>query len=95
MGNQSLFKTGKPDPRLARIISIESPQSFKKSISRLKMDGITKKEKKALVLAKNRANAQLKRKNLSMKERKQFKEISKIKLPKISKKNKLKNFGYN
>lgn len=70
--------------RLARIISIKSPTAFRKSIRTLKKGGVTLKEKRALVLAQNRARAILKKKNLSVKERKQFREISKIKLPKIS-----------
>ncbi len=72
--------------RIAQIINITSPTSFRKSIRRLKKGGITTKEKRALVLAKNRSSAQLKRKNLSLKERKQFKAITKINLPKITKK---------
>ncbi len=38
------------------------------------------KEKRALVLARNRAAAQLKRKALSPKERREFREISKQKI---------------
>ena len=70
--------------RLARIISIKSPTAFRKSIRTLKKGGLKTNEKRALVLAQNRARAILKKKNLSIKERKQFREISKIKIPKIS-----------
>ena len=48
--------------------------------------GITLKEKRALSLAKTRAKLQLRRKNLSTKERKQFKMIAKMRLPKVSRK---------
>ncbi len=73
------------DKALARKISIKSPAAFEKSIRVLKKGGITLKEKRALVLARNRASAQLKRKNLSPGERKQFRMISKMNLPKITK----------
>ena len=74
------------DPKLAKIITIKSPEGFRQSIRTLKRGGITTKEKRALVLAKNRVKVQLKRKKLSPNERRQFREISKIKLPNISKK---------
>lgn len=67
---------------LAKKISIKSPSAFKSSIKKLEKGGLTTREKRGLVLAQNRAKAQLKRKNLSKKEREQFKEISKIKIPK-------------
>lgn len=70
---------------LAKKISITSPTAFKKSIMELKKGGFTLKEKRALVLARTRATAQLGRRNLSTKERKQFKEISKINIPKVKK----------
>ncbi|KKM97910.1 hypothetical protein LCGC14_1163240 [marine sediment metagenome] len=72
-------------PRLARAISITSPEQFRKSISRVrKLKGISSTTKKrALVLAKNRAAAQLKRKTLSTGERRQFTAITKIKIPKL------------
>ena len=65
---------------LARKISIKSPGAFRESISELKKNGLTTTEKRALVLAKNRASAQLHRKNLSGKERKQFRSIAHMKL---------------
>jgi hypothetical protein len=80
----TLFSPPK-NKRIAKIINITSPTSFKESIRKLKKGGITTEEKRALVLAKNRSSAQLKRKNLSSKERKQFKAITKINLPKITK----------
>ena len=70
---------------LARKISIESPTKFRESISKCKKGGLTLEEKRALVLAQNRARVQLKRKNLSGKERRQFQAISKVKLPPITK----------
>ncbi len=73
------------DKALARKISIKSPAAFRKSIRVLKKGGITLKEKRALVLARNRASAQLKRKNLSPGERRQFGVISQMSLPKITK----------
>ena len=71
------------NPQLARAISITSPEQFRKSISRVrKLKGISATTKRrALTLAKNRSGAQLKRKNLSPKERKQFRAITNIKIP--------------
>jgi len=71
--------------RLAEAISITSPTAFRLSIRRVKrMRGISPGTKvKALVLAQNRAKAMLKRKRLSARERKQLREIAKIKIPKI------------
>ncbi len=78
---------GKPkNKRLARIISITSPAAFRRSITTLNKGGLTLEEKRALVLARTRATLQLKRKNLSPKERKQMREISKISIPKIGRK---------
>ncbi len=82
---RSLFFPPK-NKRLARAITIKSPTAFRKSIKKLKKGGLTTTEKKALVLARTRAKIQLKRKNLSPKERKQMREISRIKLPKITRK---------
>lgn len=82
---QTLF--GKPkSKRLARIISIISPSAFKKSIRVLKKGGVTLQENRALNLAKTRARLQLRRKNLSSKERREFTAITKIKIPKVTKK---------
>jgi hypothetical protein len=68
-------------PRLARAISIKSPSAFKQSISRVRrLKGFTKKQKQsALNLAKGRATAMLGRRNLSLKERREFRTISRIK----------------
>lgn len=71
------------DKVLARKISIKSPSSFRTSIRKLKKNGITLKEFRALNLAKTRAKVTLKRKNLSTKERKQFMEISRMRIPKV------------
>lgn len=73
------------DKALARKITIKTPAGFRRSIRILKKNGITTKEKRALNLARNRARVQLLRKNLSIKERRQFTMISKIKLPRITK----------
>lgn len=74
------------DKALARKIKINTPTKFRDSIKRLQKDGVTLKEKKALVLAKTRAKVQLLRTNLSKKEIKQFTTISKMKLPRVSRK---------
>ncbi len=71
--------------RLARDISITSPNAFNDSIKRIKLGGVTVQEKRGLVLAQNRARAQLGRKNLSLKEKIQFTVIATTKLPKITK----------
>lgn len=76
------------DKALAKKISIKSPRAFRISIRKLKKGGITLKEKRALTLAKTRASVQLKRNNLSRKERKQFRTISQMNIPKISKRKK-------
>jgi len=81
---KGLFSPAK-DKRLAKIITIKSPTAFKESIRKLKKGGLTLKEKRGLVLARNRAAAQLKRKNLSSEERVQFRKIKNIKLPAITK----------
>lgn len=71
--------------KLARQINISSPMAFKKSIFLLKKGGVTRQEKSALVLARTRAQAQLSRKNLSSKERREFGVIARMSLPKITK----------
>lgn len=80
---KSLFFPPK-NKRLARIITIKSPSAFRDSIALLRRGGVTRTEKNALVLAQNRARVQLRRKNLSPKERKQFRTIASVKLPKIT-----------
>lgn len=87
MVKKSIFNQKPKSKKLADIIDITSPTAFKRSISTLKKGGITRQEKRALVLGKNRAVAQLNRKNLSTKERKQFNAIKKINLPDVTKKN--------
>lgn len=66
--------------RLARIIKIDTPANFRKSIRTLRKGGLSTTEKRALVLARNRAKAQLSRKDLSAKERREFTAISKTKI---------------
>lgn len=80
----SLFNKPK-NKRIAKIISIKSPAAFKLSIKKLQKGGLTLEEKRSLVLARTRAKLQLRRKNLSQKERIQFNKISKMKLPKSKK----------
>ncbi len=70
--------------RLARVIDTTSPTAFRRSVQTIKRGGVTLKEKRALVLAQNRARAQLNRRNLSQNERKQFTMISRMRLPKIT-----------
>lgn len=73
------------DKALAKKISITSPAAFRRSIRELKRGGVTLKERRALILAKTRATVQLKRNNLSNKERKQFRTISQMNIPKVTK----------
>lgn len=88
-GRVSIFPGGKgrkaPDPRLSKAISIASPSAFKASIGRVKMlKGISAQRKKAaLSNARNIAGAQLKRKTLSAKERKQSTAIKNTRLPSL------------
>ena len=67
---------------LADAITIKTPAGFRESIRKLKKSGggLSLLEYRGLVLAQNRAKAMLKRKNLSSRERKQLREISKIKI---------------
>jgi len=76
---RTLFFKAK-DTRLARVISIKDPAAFRKSVRVLKRGGLSTSEKRALVLARNRAGAQLKRKNLSPKERREFTAITKVRI---------------
>ena len=71
---------------LADIISIESPAAFRQSIRRLKQLGIGPREKRALVLAQNRAKAMLKKRTLSAKERRELQSIARMPLPPVTKK---------
>lgn len=75
-----LFNIEIKNKRIADIISIESPTKFRESMKELKKGYFTNNEKKSLVLAQNRARAILNKKNLSEREKKQFIEISKIKI---------------
>lgn len=76
-----LFDSNIKNLSIAEKISITSPYMFRKSIDKLKQNGLTLHEYKGLVLAQNRAKAILKRKDLSEMERKQMREIGEIKLP--------------
>ncbi len=79
--SRTLFNKPK-NARIAKAISITSPTAFRKSISTLRKGGLQRNERRGLILAQNRASAQLKRKNLSPKERRQFSTIARIKVPK-------------
>ena len=80
---KSIFFAPK-DKALARKISIKTPGQFRKSINKLKKNGITMKENKALVLARTRAKVQLKRKNLSKRERNQMTTIANTVIPRVT-----------
>ncbi len=73
------------DKTLAKKISIKTPEQFKKSIDKLRKNGITLKENRALILARTRAKVQLKRKNLSTRERNQMKAIANTVIPRVNK----------
>lgn len=82
----TMFGGGKPKhPSIAKKVTIKTPAGFRESVRQLKKGGLSTAEKRALVLAKNRAGAQLKRKNLSSLNRKQFREIKNTRLPSITK----------
>ena len=70
--------------RLADIITIESPAAFRRSIRELARSGLDAREKRALVLAQNRARVMLKKRHLSPKERGELKEIAGIELPPVT-----------
>ena len=71
--------------RLADVISIESPAAFRRSVRTLAAGGLGRREKSALVLARNRAKAMLRKRGLSDKERKQLREIVSTPLPAVAK----------
>ena len=81
---QSLF-FAPTSKKLARQISITSPAAFQRSIGIIKKGGVTLQESRGLILAQNRARAQLNRTNLSIKERIEFTKIAMQKLPKVGK----------
>jgi len=65
----------KTNRRLVDVISITSPSAFKQSMLILSKGGLSNKEKKDIVLAKERAKTQLRRKNLTQKERYDFNDM--------------------
>ncbi len=85
MVTKNTLFTKPKSPRLARLVDLTSPTAFKEGLRKAKKGGFTLQEKRAFVQGRNIAGAQLKRKNLSMKERKQFRAIMNTKLPKITK----------
>lgn len=66
--------------RLARIISIKSTKSFRKSIRTLKRNGLSLKEKRALVLARTRARIISQNKRVSFRVRKEKARIGRMKI---------------
>jgi len=72
--------------RLARVIRIDSPSNFRRSIAVLKKNGISLLEFRALVLAKNRAKAILRKSGLSVMERRQMRAIVNTPIPKPKRK---------
>ena len=83
---RTLFADREPRSRmLADVITIRSPTAFRESIRLLKKDGLSIRERSALVFAQNRAVAQLGRKNLSVAERVQFEKIRMIRIPRAKK----------
>ena len=78
---EGLFGIRVRSQRRAKIISIRSPDEFRRSIREISSGRYTLGDQRALVLAQNRAKAMLKRKDLSSRERREFVEISKIKVP--------------
>jgi hypothetical protein len=84
---KSIFDIPIKSKARAKVISIVSPAAFRKSIKVLMKGRYTVGDQRALVLARNRAKAMLNRKNLSSKERKQFRAISKIRIPSAKKHN--------
>ena len=80
---KSIFFAPK-DMALAKKISIKTPGQFNKSIDMLKKRGVTLKENRALKLARTRAKVQLKRTNLSNRERNQMKAIAKTRIPRVT-----------
>lgn len=89
---KGLFEPAK-NPRLARIISTETPAKFRKSILTLSKGGLSLQEFRALTLAKTRAKLQLRRPNLSAKERREFRMIANTKIPKSNTKKALNLFA--
>ena len=67
-------------------ICIESPAAFRRAIQTLKRGGLNATEKRALVLAQNRAKAMLKKRNLSSKERRELHAIGRMRLPEVTRK---------
>ncbi len=76
-----LFDRRPTSKRRADIVSIRTPTEFRMSISKLQEGRFTLAERRSLVLAQNRARAQLGRKDLSSKERMEFTEIGLIRIP--------------
>ncbi|MEM5867950.1 MAG: hypothetical protein QXG39_08540 [Candidatus Aenigmatarchaeota archaeon] len=67
-------------PKLAKAITIVSPEKARESIRKVaQMKGLTRRQKiSALILASNRALALAKKKHLSARERKELKEVAEI-----------------
>jgi len=65
-------------------VNISSPEAFKCSVKKLKAGGIKPEERRAIKKAQLRAKIQLKRKDLSKKEKKEFRKIMSFELPKVT-----------
>lgn len=81
VNRKGIFNIKIRSQRRANIISITSPTAFRRSIRELRKGNYTLGDFRALTLARTRAKAMLNRKNLSPNERRQFREISKINIP--------------
>ena len=66
---------------ISQAVSIKSPSRFKQSVRILSKGGLSVQERKVLVMAQDRADMQLQRKDLSSIERRQFKEIKGVNIP--------------
>ena len=84
---KSIFRTPIKSKARAKIISIQSPAKFRESIRTLKKGNYTLADERALILAQNRARVELyfRKIFLSDKERKEMREISKIRIPRSKK----------
>ncbi len=82
MVDNSIFFEAK-SKRLAGLVDITSPTAFREGLRKAKQNGFSLQEFRAFDIGQKRSEAQLKRKNLSAEERKQFTIISNIRLPAI------------
>lgn len=88
---KSIFDIKVRSKRRAGVISIESPEAFKKSIKTLMVGRYTLGDQRALILARTMAKIQLRRRSLSTKERRQFEEIALTPVPSARRKSSSRN----